>query len=407
MKRTSLLFLFVWPGLFGFSQQYSDGENLDKRISQLETKIAKMGQLKFSGYVQTQWTWNRADVSTGKQNDFSVRRGRLKTSYVNDYGEAVLQIDATENGVKVKDAYLQMQTPRIQEIALRGGIFNRPFGYEISYSSSSRESPERSRIFQTLFPKERDLGAELILKGFAHSLFQPFTLHIGLFSGNGGQAKETDSRKDVIGHLSYTKKRKNLSYALGVSLYAGGVRMAGDDQQKAYRLVDKSFVEDTGMKHGDYAQRRYYGFDGQVELKSSLGTTSLHGEYLWGTQPGAAAESVSPTGAITSNIYMREFNGYYMQFVQSIGKSKHRVVLKYDTYDPNTDLSKNACRTAGDIKYSTFGMGWQFCANQNVSLICYYEINSNENVNNSFVDGKYARNLKDDMLTLRLQYRFF
>lgn len=383
MKRTSLFLLFALAALCGYSQE-----------------------LKFSGYVQTQWTWNHADVPTGDQNDFSIRRGRLKAAYTSVYGEAVIQIDATEDDVKVKDVFLKLKAPNVEWVALRGGIFNRPFGYEISYSSSRRESPERSRIFQTLFPKERDLGAELIFKGPANTKLQPLTLNIGLFSGNGGQAKETDSRKDFIGHLSYTKKQNNLTYGFGASLYAGGVRLAGEDGQKAYKFANRAFVEDTKLKPGDYAKRQYYGVDGQIGLNSVLGVTSLHGEYLWGTQPGAVGDSKSPTGAITSDIYVRKFSGYYLQFVQDIATSKHSLVLKYDAYDPNTKVSKNECQTKGDIAYSTFGIGWLFRANQNLRIMCYYDINSNEKVNNDVVDAKYNKNLKDDVFTLRLQYKF-
>ncbi|NDV84250.1 hypothetical protein [Bacteroides sp. 51] len=405
MRRTGLFLLFALTGLYGYSQDAPD-QNLNERISNLESKVEKMGQLKFSGYVQTQWTWNHADVSTGDQNDFSLRRGRLKAAYTSKYGEAVIQIDATEEGVKVKDAFLKLQAPNVKWVALRGGIFDRPFGYEISYSSSRRESPERSRVFLTLFPKERDLGAELIFKGPQGTKLHPLTLNIGLFSGNGGQAKETDSRKDFIGHLSYTKKLNNFTYGLGASLYAGGVRLAGDVYQRAYKFTNGAFVEDTDLKPGDYAKRQYYGVDGQIGLSSVLGMTSLRGEYLWGTQPGAAGDSKSPTGAIISDIYVRKFSGYYLQLVQDIATSKHSLVLKYDAYDPNTKVDKNECQTKGDIAYSTFGFGWLFRANQNLRVMCYYDINSNEKVNNNAVDAKYKENLSDDVFTLRLQYKF-
>jgi len=405
MKKTGLFLLLALPGLSGYSQEALD-QDLNQRVSDLETKVEKMGQLKFSGYVQTQWTWSHADVPTGDQNDFSIRRGRLKAAYTNKYGEAVLQIDATEEGVKVKDAFLKLQAPTVEWAALRGGIFDRPFGYEISYSSSRRESPERSRVFLTLFPKERDLGAELIFKGPANTQFQPLTLNVGLFSGNGGQAKETDSRKDFIGHLSYTKKLENFTYGVGISLYSGGVRLAGDDQQKAYKFYNGAFVEDASLKPGDYAKRQYHGVDGQIGLSSVLGMTSLRGEYLWGTQPGAARDSKSPTGAITSDIYVRKFNGYYLQLVQDIATSKHSIVAKFDAYDPNTKVSKNECYTEGDIAYTTFGFGWLFRANQNIRVMCYYEMNTNEKVNNEQVDAKYNKNIKDDVFTLRLQYKF-
>lgn len=392
MRRTVLFLVFAWSLCVGYAQE--------------DVRVEKKGQLKVSGYVQTQWSWNQANVPTGDQNDFSVRRGRLKAAYTNQYGEVVMQIDATEEGVKVKDAYLKLQTPKVEWMALRAGMFNRPFGTEISYSSSRRESPERSRVFLTLFPKERDLGGELIFSGPADTPLRDLTLNVGLFSGNGGQSKETDSRKDFIGHLSYTKQLNSFAYGLGASLYAGGVRLAGEDGQKAYTFVDGDFAEDTALAPGDYTKRQYYGVDGQIGLSSVLGNTSLRAEYLWGTQPGAAGNSKSSTGAIVSDIYVREFNGYYLQFVQDIARSKHSLVLKYDAYDPNTKTTKDECRTVGDVAYSTFGFGWLFRANQNLRVMCYYEMNSNEKVHNDVVDAKYNKNIKDDLFTLRLQYKF-
>ena len=44
------------------------------------------------------------------------------------------------------------------------GVFNRPFGHEIGYSTSGLESPERATIIQYFFPDERDLGAMLTLR---------------------------------------------------------------------------------------------------------------------------------------------------------------------------------------------------------------------------------------------------
>lgn len=406
MRKTALFLLFALLGMFVYAQELTEAQKIDERISNLESKVEKLGRLKFSGYIQTQWVWSREDVATGDQNDFSIRRGRLKAAYSNVYGEAVIQIDATEDGVKVKDAYLKIQEPRVPWVALRGGIFNRPFGDEIAYSSSRRESPERSRVFQKLFPKERDLGAELIFTGLENTPLKNVTLHAGLFSGNGGQNKETDSRKDFIGHLVYSQSLTNWSYAIGASLYAGGVRLAGEDEQVAYKIQNGNFVQYTGLESGDYAKRQYYGVDGQVKGNSILGMTSFRAEYLWGTQPGAINGSGSPTGAITSDIYVRKFNGYYLQLAQDLGATKHTLVAKYDAYDPNTKLSKNECLTAGDVKYSTLGLGWLYRANQNLRVMCYYEISSNEKVNNSVVDEKYRKNIKDDVFTLRLQYKF-
>lgn len=125
-------------------------------------------KIKVSGYIQAQYqTAETAGITSfaggnfpsNVQSRFQVRRGRVKVNYDNDLTQYVLQIDVTQNGVAIKDVYASLREPWWQTFGLTAGIFNRPFGFEIGYSSSSRESPERSRVIQTLFPGERELGA--------------------------------------------------------------------------------------------------------------------------------------------------------------------------------------------------------------------------------------------------------
>ncbi|MCD7908602.1 MAG: hypothetical protein LUH04_13155, partial [Clostridium sp.] len=181
-----------------------------------------------------------------------------------------------------------------------------------------------------------------------------------------------------------------------------GVKLAGG--QNAYKMRNGSFVQDTKLKNGDYAKREYFGFDAQLAIQSAVGTTILRGEYLWGTQPGLAAKSDSPTGAVTDDIYSRQFNGFYAYLVQDFGK--HSVVLKYDQYDPNTKVSKNDVKTAGDVAYNTFGFGYLYQPNSNVRIMAYYDVVGNEKVKNNASLSKFEKNIKDDTFTLRLQYKF-
>lgn len=406
MREKWLALIIIMCSISCFAQELEGLEETNSRLDILEERLDKMNQLKITGYIQTQWTWNEADINEGSQNKFSIRRGRLKAAYANMYGEAVFQIDVTENGVDIKDAYLKAKLPEVNWIAFRAGIFDRPFGYEISYSSSRRESPERSRVFLTLFPKERDLGGEVILKTPKDYYLGDLALSAGIFSGNGGQSKETDSGKDFIGHLSYGYKYDRMSFGIGTSLYYGGVRLAGPEEQKVYKISNKHFVQDTGKSAGDYTARHYFGIDGQYSITSAIGFTNLRGEYLWGTQAGAQGNSKSPTGAITSDIYSRKFSGYYLQLVQDLGTTKHSLVAKIDGYDPNTKLSKDECLTTGDIAYTTWGFGWLFRANHNLRLMAYYELTSNEKVNNDVIATQYRKDLKDNQFTLRVQYKF-
>jgi hypothetical protein len=71
----------------------------------------------------------------------------------------------------------------IPELSMTLGAMNRPFGYEIGYSSSSREIAERSIAEQRLFNGERDLGLQF---GITPTIMEGFTptIEMGLFNGS-------------------------------------------------------------------------------------------------------------------------------------------------------------------------------------------------------------------------------
>lgn len=380
-----------------------------RKISILENDFGKWGQLKISGYVQGQWQLAESkgaaafgdggSFAKNSDNRFMIRRGRIKFTYTNGIVQAVLQPDFTEKGVKIKDAYIAV-TSKDKIVGGQLGIFDRPFGYEISYSSSLRESPERSRVFLSLFPDERDAGAMLNLK------YGEFTLNAGAFNGNG-VASETDSYKDFIGRVAWLKTMNSARVGIAASYYHGRVPNTTE--------AHYSYVKNEGFVKVDNATgtgqiRQYYGVGAQYLQQWGAGTTNLRAEFLWGRQPGTAKANNTPSGGIASgsDLYLRSFAGGYAILVQDIGLSKHSLVLKYDYYDPNTMVSGNqigaqAGTGAADIAYSTFGVGYLFRWNANLRLMAYYDMVDNERTDN--LEGFDTR-LKQNVLTIRAQVKF-
>jgi phosphate-selective porin len=356
-------------------------------------------QVKISGYVQGQFQYGEsaAALKVGTANDngnedfnrIGLRRGRLKFAAEQGIASAVFQLDITERGLGVKDAYLSIKDCWQGIVSVKAGIFDRPFGYEISYSSSQRESPERSTIFQTLFPDERDLGAMLTLQAPSTSAWSILKLEAGLFAGNGIKL-ETDNKKDFIGHLSANKSvNDNFKFGVGASYYNGRV----------YQNV------------GTFAKREYFGFDAQIAIISSFGMTKLNGEYLFGTQPGSLSSSKSPNASTlpAANTYdhIRHFAGGYLMLVQDLGKLPLSAVVKYDFYDPNVKIAGNNIglnnSDVGDVSFNTLGFGLIFRANSSIRLQAFYELITNDKTNNL---ADYASDRKDNVFTLRLQYKF-
>ena len=402
-----------------FAQKQEYGSDLSGNTEQdkaLGETIKKLQKLKVSGYIQTQYQWGEKDASlkVGGANEkpdesfsrMGIRRGRIKFAYEEGIASGVFQLDMTEKGVGIKDAYLNVKDPWTNAFALKAGIFDRTFGNEISYSSSRRESPERSTIFQTLFPEERDLGVALIIQPDKNSALNFLKLEAGLFAGNGIK-QETDSRKDFIGHLSANKKLKNIEIGGGVSYYNGGVYQGTNN---VYHMRGDVFILNNNSENkGAFAKREYIGFDGQLNLKTTIGITQLRTEYLFGKQPGSAGSSKSPNGSSlpANDTYIRNFNGGYVIFVQELGNLPLCAVLKYDWYDPNTKLSESGIglnNTAkGDIAYNNFGFGMLWNINTSVRLQAWYDISKNEKAENL---AGYKGDRKDNVFTLRMQYKF-
>lgn len=401
-------------------------ESLNETFLETKATVDKLAKIKLSGYVQTQWQYadsnGQASIAGGSfpantKQRFSLRRARLKTTYKTATSGYVLQVDVAQTGLAIKDANATLMEPWLKTFSATLGVFDRPFGHEISYSSSSRESPERSRVFQTLFPGERDLGAKLeIAPPPEMGMLQYLNFKGGVFTGMRENAVENDNEQDLIGRLGFQAPFYDLNMAIdgGVSTYLGKVTARND----TVFAIGTGAAGQTAMVRdlGNLSQtldRNYYGVDLQFYYDLPvIGGTSIRGEYLWGEQPGVSGNSSFYPGSAVP-VYKREFAGWYAILVQNI-LTKNQLVVKYDVYDPNVDADASdigvpeAGLTAGDIGYATLGLGWIFHWDENVRLTAYYDMVSNEKVSSSATGGlvPFKKDLDDNVLTLRAQMKF-
>lgn len=429
----AILFILNIISLKAQEVPMSKEDSIGQVLHGIKSDVDFLKKLKISGYIQAQWqmtdtaggpaAFAGGNFPAASDNRFKLRRGRIKFLYGDDFNQFVMQFDVTEGGFATKDIYLKLTDPFVKSFSIYGGVFNRPFGYEIAYSSKDRESPERARFTQTLFPGERDLGAQLTFNPPKTSRFNYIHLDMGLFTGNGVNA-EFDSKKDFISHLwmSRNTKSEKIKYGLGVSFYQGGILQGN---KYIYTMGDvaagvKGFVIDSATTNkNSFANRQYIGFDGQFSIETPAGISTLRGEYVFGTQPGSTTTSTSPTNTVPNyDTYIRQFNAFYVYFVQNILQSKHQVVVKYDVYDPNTEISGTDINgtingtktrlTATDIKYSTIGLGYIYRFNNNLKITAYYDLVSNEKTGIMGTTGinNFNKDIKDNVLTIRIQYKF-
>jgi predicted porin len=293
-------------------------------------------------------------------------------------------------------------------------VFARPFGYELNVSSSDRESPERGRMSQILMKTERDLGGMVSFEPRRpdHPL-RYLKLDAGFFNGQGLNASaEYDSYKDFITRASLKPwpVSKQLLLSAGLSYFNGGIfqntnytyEMANDGNVKFF-TVDSS-LDNFGRK----APRHYYGADMQWKWKRRRGITEIRAEYWWGTQTASAGASETPPSLLQEPYYIRNFNGAFFYLLHNIFNKEHQLGLKFDWYDPNTKVSGTEIGKAGsninatNIKYSTFSIGYNYYINENLKLFVWYDIVKNEHTALS----DYSSDLKDNIFTTRLQFRF-
>ncbi len=387
-----------------------------------EQEYIQIQKLRFSGYFQFQYqmadtagmhSYGAGDFAQDVDNRFTIRRARMKMTYADSLAQYIIQLDATEKGVLVRDAYMRMRIGKVKLFHLTAGIFDRPFGYEISYSSRLRESPERGRMSQILFPNERDLGAMLSVDLRPKSL-QQLKLDMGFFNGTGFTINDYDSKKDFIGRLSFrNEENKLVRFGMGTSLYYGGLI---NTSKYVYRTEGSVFKIDSNTSNfQSYEKRIYVGANFQINFATPAGLTIIRAEYIQGQQPGTEFSSDSPTKKpIPAATYLRKFNGAYVYLVQNILRTRHQAVLKYDWYDPNTDVSgaeigiSGSNTSSADVRYDTWGLGYIYRASDNIRIMAYYDIVRNEETEISGINSTtdYRKDLEDNLFTLRLQYRF-
>jgi len=381
--------------------------------------LSAQDKVKFTGYLQPQFQYGEqySTLKVGTENHekdksfnrIGIRRGRFNLIYTETYGSLAVQIDATERGVLLKNAILTMKDIWWKTSYLSAGVFEPPFGKEVDYSSAKRESPESSLLFQTLFPEERDLGALIRLRPAESSPLHFLFLDAAVVAGNGAKM-ETDSRKDVILHLYYSRQAGSLFLVEGgLSYYNGGVYQG---TSKVFRM-DKStngfVMDDAAVNLGRFAKREYKGIDVQVYMLNDAWKRQIRAELIAGTQPGSIGSSVSHNASTlpTHDTYLRPFLGGYAIFVQRIAATPFSAVAKYEWYDPNTAVAGDELglkgTTATDVRRNTLGMGMLWEPGEHFRLQSYFEFNRNEQSANL---AGYETDRKDNVLTVRLQYRF-
>ncbi|MCX6288058.1 MAG: hypothetical protein NTY96_13180 [Bacteroidetes bacterium] len=473
---------------------------VEERLATAEADLAKLTKIKLSGYIQAQWI-NYEASNVYPNNYFMIRRARIKFTYEPINGIVfVLQPDFQPGNITIKDVYVQANDPWLKTFSLFVGKFNRP-DYEVEYSSSNREVPERSRVIRAIYPDERAIGAKLEIAPPT----VPIKVQIAIFNGNDGiainnpvynygsgkwdknavvgQNIDFDNFKDLMARVTYAFKfGKWGGLTIGTHGYYGQIKANSLDVLNS----DYSYSK-TLANVGKGVRKNWVGFEAQF-YADVLGGLTLKGEYIFGVNstPGynGSASFVTQTSSINSTkdtlslltlttktinnapAISRNFSGWYVYLIKNIGK-RNQVAVRYDYYNPNTKLSADQIGTnkwdakipinidpaqytsfAGtnpviatgiqnktittnklvsgvdDIPYGTWTFSYSYYFTDNIKFMVAYEMPMNKKV--GIVDAKgngnvisspftvnnvtstydYSNQIKQNMLTLRMQVKF-
>jgi hypothetical protein len=413
---------------------------VEERIATAEADLSKLTKIKLSGYIQAQWQHLEAS-SAYPDNLFMIRRARIKFTYEPVQGVVfVLQPDFTPGNITVKDAYLQLNDRWLKTFSITAGKFNRP-NYEVEYSSSNREVPERSRVIRAIYPDERATGAKLEIAPPK----VPLKIQLAVFNGNDGLTipdasganinptnTDFDNHKDFMGRVTYTFKLGSIGgLSIGAHGYYGAIKANSLDVLNSDYTYNK-----TNDNIGKLVKKNWVGFEAQVYF-DFLGGLALKGEYIFGVNgtPGYTSSStvVSPMTSALKNDTLtlttlttkttanrpaieKNFMGYYVYLIKNIGK-RNQVAVRYDYYNPNTKLSADQIGTnkwdggssktvnnityagtdaviatnaqtktvvtnnlksgTGDIAYGTWTFAYTYFFDDNIKIMLAYEIPMN------------------------------
>jgi hypothetical protein len=371
---------------------------IEEQYNETKNDVAAAKKLKVSGYAQGRYlsgqTTNVSAVDSKgaptpatSAEGFTVRRGRLKATYDASWSEYVLETDVVPTGVSLKEAAVALKLPFL-DMAVTGGQFKWPFGYENQQSSAERELPETSRVTSAFLPGEYDRGVKLSGR-YAFANFK-----VGLFNGSGTGYKgyklgsdanvtvtpsglDNDSEKDVVGRLGVDLG----FFSAGVSGWAG-------------RTFRPGFTNKAGYQAGKYYDRDRVGVDAQLYLDLvPVGGTALKAEFITGKTPYVSGiEQLDVTA-----------RGYYVLLTQFVGP-KLELAARYDMYRPNADVADAVdAKTNNPLatnRIDTIGFGAVYYFDEAFKVSAMYEIPK------TALPSSGGNEPKDNLFTLQVQARF-
>lgn len=316
--------------------------------------------LKIGGYIQAQYQHNALSEdqlqqggSPLNQNEFLVRRARLRLDREWDFASATLELDANtvrgpKLGIRRAEGAIFYRGSNAKElpplIMLSVGVLDIPFGFELQESARTRWFMERSVGSGALFPTEMDAGAKV--SGAASFLRYAVAVSNGEPVDDRGFPRDPNSSKEVTARFGAEGAvGPALDISGGTSFATGKGFHAGQDGSKS--TVQWNDVNQDGVAQsselvgiaGNAAtpaqnfKRWAIGVDLQASLQTPLGRTRFAAEAFVASNYD---RGYAPSDPIATTLDARQAGGYVAltQELTRYGIAGFRAAI----YDPNADV---------------------------------------------------------------------
>lgn len=332
------------------------------------------------------------------------------------------------NFAQLRDAYGDVYIDKERVHRVRVGQSKVPYGFENLQSSSNRLALDRNDAFNSAVRDERDLGAfyyytptniqalfeEINKSGLKHSgNYGMFAL--GLYNGQGANARDQNDNYHVVSRLTYPwKTQSGQIYEAGIQAYKGdyiSTTGAYSRRNPVTGVLASSAAPTLGTgiplsgRNGIEDERVGISF---IMYPQPFG---IQAEWNWGNTPGLD---------ITKNVIEKKsLNGGYVQAMYKIDNFQFLSTngtlipfIKWQYFDGYNKAETNS--PENHVNDWELGLEWQLAPEVELTAV-YHRMNRTNLVTGNRATASAANNLparedyenfKAEALRVQLQYNF-
>lgn len=298
--KTKLILILIFILSLTFNQSFAQGCEDELPVNSTDSGVPKKTTMTFFGYIQPQFvayfTEPPANTFNFKRARFGVR-GRVSRSFSYYFSIEASDFISADGNPYLLDAFVTYDKYKWTKASL--GSFKQPFSLENITACYALTTIDRSIVVDQLVAPQRDYGL-MLLGGDKTTKIQ---YRVALMNGRGLGVVDNNTKKDIIGHISY--------------------------QPIKYLEIGASYR--YGYPNNNVDFRQTVGFEFLANWKD----IDLQGEWIWdeGDYNRAAGGGC---GSVPVELGPERQGAYIM--LSYMSKIKLQPVFKYEYFDADTDI---------------------------------------------------------------------